>query len=118
MQGEQGQWQTAISFVTYVTELVRMNLAWGVRCAHMGIFCRIEKMVFFCKEVVVYLYNVYKNYITVAFVFVYFPGDIAHYDENGYFFITERLKELIKYKGFQVNYHPYFLVLKKSPFHF
>lgn len=29
-------------------------------------------------------------------------GDIAHYDENGYFYITERLKELIKYKGFQV----------------
>lgn len=29
-------------------------------------------------------------------------GDIAHYDEEGYFFITERLKELIKYKGFQV----------------
>lgn len=29
-------------------------------------------------------------------------GDIAHYDEEGYFFITDRLKELIKVKGFQV----------------
>lgn len=29
-------------------------------------------------------------------------GDIGHYDEEGYFTITERLKELIKYKGFQV----------------
>ncbi|OWF54962.1 probable 4-coumarate--CoA ligase 5 [Mizuhopecten yessoensis] len=29
-------------------------------------------------------------------------GDIGHYDEEGYISITERLKELIKYKGFQV----------------
>jgi len=29
-------------------------------------------------------------------------GDIGKYDERGYFFITDRLKELIKVKGFQV----------------
>lgn len=29
-------------------------------------------------------------------------GDIAYYDEDGFFFITDRLKELIKVKGFQV----------------
>ncbi|XP_076450048.1 uncharacterized protein LOC143286388 [Babylonia areolata] len=29
-------------------------------------------------------------------------GDLGHYDEEGYFTITDRLKELIKYKGFQV----------------
>ncbi|XP_041365922.1 4-coumarate--CoA ligase 3-like isoform X2 [Gigantopelta aegis] len=29
-------------------------------------------------------------------------GDIAFYDEDGYFTVTDRLKELIKYKGFQV----------------
>lgn len=29
-------------------------------------------------------------------------GDIGHYDEEGYFYIVDRLKELIKYKGFQV----------------
>ncbi|GAB1607340.1 4-coumarate--CoA ligase 2-like [Argonauta hians] len=29
-------------------------------------------------------------------------GDLAHYDEEEYFYITDRLKELIKYKGFQV----------------
>ena len=30
-------------------------------------------------------------------------GDIGHYDDDEYFFIVDRLKELIKYKGFQVN---------------
>ncbi|XP_066275421.1 uncharacterized protein [Branchiostoma lanceolatum] len=29
-------------------------------------------------------------------------GDIGHYDDKGYFFIVDRLKELIKYKGLQV----------------
>jgi acyl-CoA synthetase (AMP-forming)/AMP-acid ligase II len=29
-------------------------------------------------------------------------GDIGHVDEEGHFFIVDRLKELIKYKGFQV----------------
>ncbi|MFL5907467.1 MAG: AMP-binding enzyme, partial [Solirubrobacterales bacterium] len=29
-------------------------------------------------------------------------GDIGRRDENGYFFIVDRLKELIKYKGYQV----------------
>uniref|UniRef100_A0A7S2IGE4 4-coumarate--CoA ligase n=1 Tax=Helicotheca tamesis TaxID=374047 RepID=A0A7S2IGE4_9STRA len=29
-------------------------------------------------------------------------GDIGYYDEEGFFFITDRLKELIKVKGFQV----------------
>uniref|UniRef100_A0A182QEY9 Luciferin 4-monooxygenase n=1 Tax=Anopheles farauti TaxID=69004 RepID=A0A182QEY9_9DIPT len=29
-------------------------------------------------------------------------GDIGYYDENGEFFIIDRLKELIKYKGYQV----------------
>jgi len=29
-------------------------------------------------------------------------GDIGYVDENGHFFIVDRVKELIKYKGFQV----------------
>ncbi|CAG9794306.1 unnamed protein product [Diatraea saccharalis] len=33
----------------------------------------------------------------------FFPsGDIGYYDDDKYFFIVDRLKELIKYKGFQV----------------
>lgn len=29
-------------------------------------------------------------------------GDVSEYDENGYFWVVDRVKELIKYKGFQV----------------
>ena len=31
-------------------------------------------------------------------------GDIGHYDEEEHFFVVDRLKELIKYKGFQVYF--------------
>jgi 4-coumarate--CoA ligase len=29
-------------------------------------------------------------------------GDVAHYDEEGFIYITDRLKELIKVRGYQV----------------
>lgn len=29
-------------------------------------------------------------------------GDIGHFDSKGWMYVTDRKKELIKYKGFQV----------------
>ena len=49
-----------------------------------------------------YLNNVEgtKNALTADGYFK--TGDVGHQDPNGSFFITDRVKELIKYKGFQV----------------
>lgn len=30
-------------------------------------------------------------------------GDVGYYDKDGFFFIVDRVKELIKYKGYQVG---------------
>jgi len=33
-----------------------------------------------------------------------YAGDYGHFDERGNLFIVDRLKELLKYKGFQVKH--------------
>ena len=42
-------------------------------------------------------------------------GDIGYYDKDHYFFITDRLKELIKVKGFQVPPAELENILKNHP---
>jgi len=42
-------------------------------------------------------------------------GDIGYFDEEGFFFITDRVKELIKYKGLQVSPSELELLLLTHP---
>ena len=41
------------------------------------------------------LWNIFHSFFR-------FLGDIGYVDEDGFFYVTDRLKELIKVKGFQV----------------
>jgi acyl-CoA synthetase (AMP-forming)/AMP-acid ligase II len=41
----------------------------------------------------------FSNFFSARFI----SGDIGFYDEEGYWFIIDRLKELLKVRGFQVR---------------
>ncbi|XP_045773972.1 4-coumarate--CoA ligase 1-like isoform X1 [Maniola jurtina] len=45
----------------------------------------------------------------------YKTGDIGKYDDNGYLYVTDRLKELIKVKGFQVPPAELEMILRTHP---
>ncbi len=44
-----------------------------------------------------------NSQLTWVIVFYFDAGDVGYYDKNGVVFIVDRIKELIKYKAFQVS---------------
>lgn len=61
----------------------------------------------------------YKNYVATKQMFDesgwLLTGDLGYYDDENYFYVVDRLKELIKYKGFQVAPAELEAILLKHP---
>lgn len=51
-----------------------------------------------------YYKNEYETSLTVDKEGWLHTGDIGYIDDDGHVFLVDRIKELIKYKGFQVPY--------------
>lgn len=62
---------------------------------------------FFLKKLVGYLNNVEETMSTIDKEGWLHTGDICYFDKNGYLYLIDRVKEIIKYNGFQVNMNMY-----------
>jgi hypothetical protein len=49
-----------------------------------------------------YMMNVEETSKAIDIDGWFHSGDLGYYNEDGYFYIVDRLKELIKYQGYQV----------------
>ena len=56
----------------------------------------------FAIDIVGYLNNARATMLTIDNDGWLHTGDISYFDEDGYLYICDRIKEIIKYKGFQV----------------
>ena len=65
---------------------------------------QIAKVFSFCQVMKGYLDNPDATSATICPDGWLHTGDIASYNENHQFFIVDRLKELIKVKGYQVRF--------------
>jgi len=47
--------------------------------------------------------NKEKETAMTASNYYYFTGDVGHHDDDGNFFIVDRIKDMLKYKGHTVG---------------
>jgi len=71
---------------------------------NQNFFSKLAYMVCFSKVMKGYFKNDEATAQTIDSDGWLHTGDIAYYDEDSCFYIVDRLKELIKVKGFQVKY--------------
>ena len=78
-------------------DLELKNLNWNPIFRHLD----IQTFLLFPHNILLQI----SSYRNIYFIILYYIiiGDIGYVDEDGHLVISDRLKELIKFKGFQVK---------------